>query len=85
MILVLSLVALTVLAALVKAWSQRQPQYDDEALRRLLTTLVATHESGWIAAAQKVAEQKVRGPFQWRAEVHIMLIRLTHPNTRGCG
>jgi hypothetical protein len=70
MILVLSLVVLTVLASLVGAWSQRPPLPDDAAIRSLLTTLVAKRDSGWLAAAQKVAEQKARGPIQWRPEVH---------------
>jgi len=70
MILVISLVVLTALASLVGAWSQRPPQPDDEALRRMLTTLVATRDSGWLAAAQKLAEQRVREVSQWRPEVH---------------
>lgn len=68
--LVLSLVAITVLASLVRAWSRRPSQPNTEALRRLLAVAIATRETDWIAAAQKVADQKLRGPFRWRPEAH---------------
>lgn len=70
MIMVFSLVVIAVLASLANTWSDRPLKYDDEAMRRLLTMLVATRESGWIAAAQRVADQKARGPVQWRPEFH---------------
>ena len=62
--------ALAVLAALVNAWAVRPKPPDAPALRRLLTMVISTRDSGWIAAAQKVAEQKLSETARWSPEVH---------------